>query len=218
MPDTEPYRAWQTFTFTAIGHVREVDLFIATPGGLLLVEIKSHPGTATNDGSTWLIRDGDTIGGNLGPEPGFQIPRIGAGSGVPEREDSPAPYATSCLAAGSCVPIRRTLTTTTAASCFPPTTGSSTRRRTSFWRPCRTSAGLSSFVTRTAVGPASAVPGFVPLASTRELTMTTGTDGRSAPAELVETAKRYVKVPGPTNLPFKLALAAAYDDQLRRSS
>ena len=32
MPDAEPYRAWQTFTFTAAtGHVREVDLLIATP-------------------------------------------------------------------------------------------------------------------------------------------------------------------------------------------
>ena len=62
MPNAEPYRAWQTFTFTAAsGHVREVDLFIATPGGLFLVEIKSHPGTATNDGSTWLFRDGDKI-------------------------------------------------------------------------------------------------------------------------------------------------------------
>jgi len=61
MPDAEPYRAWQTFTFTTDkGHVREVDLFIATPGGLFLVEIKSHPGTATNYGSTWLFRDGDT--------------------------------------------------------------------------------------------------------------------------------------------------------------
>src|SRR6266849_3030232 len=60
MPDAEPYRAWQTFTFTAAsGHVREVDLFIATPGGLFLVEIKSHPGTATNHGSTWMFRDGD---------------------------------------------------------------------------------------------------------------------------------------------------------------
>src|SRR6201996_1346128 len=58
--DAEPYRAWQTFTFTTDrGHVREVDLFIATPGGLFLVEIKSHPGTATNHGSTWLFRDGD---------------------------------------------------------------------------------------------------------------------------------------------------------------
>src|SRR5450756_301126 len=60
MPDAEPYRAWQTFTFTGDkGHVREVDLLIATPGGLFLVEIKSHPGTATNHGSTWMLRDGD---------------------------------------------------------------------------------------------------------------------------------------------------------------
>jgi serine/threonine protein kinase len=58
MPEAEPYRAWQTFTFTAsTGHVREVDLFIATPGGLFLVEIKSHPGRVTNNGSTWLFRD-----------------------------------------------------------------------------------------------------------------------------------------------------------------
>jgi len=60
MSDAEPYRAWQTFTFTGPnGHVREVDLFIATPAGLFLVEIKSHPGTAVNHGSTWLFRDGD---------------------------------------------------------------------------------------------------------------------------------------------------------------
>lgn len=58
MPDAEPYRAWQTFTFTAgTGHVREVDLFMAAPGGLLIVEIKSHPGRAANNGSTWLFRD-----------------------------------------------------------------------------------------------------------------------------------------------------------------
>ena len=58
MPDAEPYRAWQTFTFTASsGHVREVDLFIATPGGLFLIEIKSHPGRAANNGSTWIFRD-----------------------------------------------------------------------------------------------------------------------------------------------------------------
>ena len=57
MPDAEPYRAWQTFTFTAsTGHVREVDLLIATPGGLFLIEIKSHPGRATNNGATWLFR------------------------------------------------------------------------------------------------------------------------------------------------------------------
>jgi serine/threonine protein kinase len=62
MPQAEPYRAWQTFTLTAAsGHVREVDLLIATPGGLFLVEIKSHPGTATNNGGTWLFKDGDKL-------------------------------------------------------------------------------------------------------------------------------------------------------------
>lgn len=59
MPQAEPYRAWQVFTFTAAsGHVREVDLLIATPGGLFLVEIKSHPGEAVNNGPTWVFRDG----------------------------------------------------------------------------------------------------------------------------------------------------------------
>src|SRR5580704_5764725 len=58
LPDAEPYRAWQTFTFTTNhGHVREADLLIATPGGLFLVEIKSHPGRATNNGATWVFRD-----------------------------------------------------------------------------------------------------------------------------------------------------------------
>ena len=62
MPAAEPYRAWQTFTFTAQGgHIREVDLFIATPGGLFLVEIKSQPGRATNQGSTWLFQGADRL-------------------------------------------------------------------------------------------------------------------------------------------------------------
>ena len=62
MPDAEPYRAWHNFTFTAgTGHVREVDLFIATPGGLYLVEIKSHPGRAANHGATWLFRGSDKL-------------------------------------------------------------------------------------------------------------------------------------------------------------
>ncbi|MCL2584329.1 MAG: protein kinase [Streptosporangiales bacterium] len=58
MPDAEPYRAWQTFMFTTgRGHVREVDLLLASPAGLFLVEIKSHPGTVTNAGDTWMFRD-----------------------------------------------------------------------------------------------------------------------------------------------------------------
>jgi len=62
MPSAEPYRAWQTFTFTAqSGHVREVDLFITTPAGLFLIEIKSHPGRAVNQGGTWLFHHDDHV-------------------------------------------------------------------------------------------------------------------------------------------------------------
>ena len=62
MPATEPYRAWSNFSFSArSGHIREVDLFIAVPHGLFLIEIKGHPGRARNDGGTWLFQDGDHI-------------------------------------------------------------------------------------------------------------------------------------------------------------
>jgi serine/threonine protein kinase len=62
MPQTEPNRAWQTFTFAAkSGHVREVDLFIATRAGLFLVEIKSPPGRAVNNGGTWTFQGGDRV-------------------------------------------------------------------------------------------------------------------------------------------------------------
>ena len=56
--------------------------------------------------------------------------------------------------------------------------------------------------------------GFVPLASTGELTMITDTSGRSAPAELVQAAKRYIEESGSTIPPFELALAAAHDEHL----
>src|SRR5712692_7782046 len=62
VPAAEPYRGWQLFTFTAqSGHVREVDLFIATPAGLFLIEAKAHPGRAANQGSTWLFRGRDRV-------------------------------------------------------------------------------------------------------------------------------------------------------------
>jgi superfamily II DNA or RNA helicase len=67
----------------------------------------------------------------------------------------------------------------------------------------------------TSIRSPSSDAGFVPLASTGELTVVTDTNGRSAPAELVEAAKRYIKVSGSTIPPFELALAAAHDDQLR---
>ena len=56
MPQREPYRAWQCFSFTAdSGQIRECDLFVVTPAGAFLVEIKSHPGRATNRGGTWTF-------------------------------------------------------------------------------------------------------------------------------------------------------------------
>lgn len=60
MPRAEPYRAWATFSFTArSGRVNECDLLIAVPGGLYLVEIKSHPGRLENSGSTWNFHGSD---------------------------------------------------------------------------------------------------------------------------------------------------------------
>jgi serine/threonine protein kinase len=56
LPDTEPYRAWSNFTFTAdTGHVYEVDLLVAAPGGLYLIEVKSLHGRLFNSGSNWLL-------------------------------------------------------------------------------------------------------------------------------------------------------------------
>jgi superfamily II DNA or RNA helicase len=56
---------------------------------------------------------------------------------------------------------------------------------------------------------------FVPLASTGQLAMITDTSGRSAPADLVAAAKRYVEMSGSAIPPFELALAAAHDEKLR---
>ncbi|MGW8526183.1 BREX system serine/threonine kinase PglW [Nocardiopsis sp. NPDC055824] len=58
-PDREPYRAWQGFTFTSRNHrIRECDLFAVTPTGAFLIEIKSHPGRATNRGNDWTFDHG----------------------------------------------------------------------------------------------------------------------------------------------------------------
>jgi hypothetical protein len=56
---------------------------------------------------------------------------------------------------------------------------------------------------------------FVPLASTGELALVTDVNGRSAPAELVAAAKRYVEASGSPHAPFELALTAAHDERLR---
>ncbi|MFE0590692.1 BREX system serine/threonine kinase PglW [Micromonospora echinospora] len=56
LPDTEPYRAWSNFTFTAqTGHPYEVDLLVAAPGGLYLIEIKSLTGRLVSSGSNWIL-------------------------------------------------------------------------------------------------------------------------------------------------------------------
>lgn len=59
LPDRHPYQAWSNFTFISEqGHLREVDLLVAAPTGLFLVEIKNFRGRLTNDYATW-IRPGD---------------------------------------------------------------------------------------------------------------------------------------------------------------
>lgn len=61
-PTTGNYRAWAGFTFTARNQrIRECDLFAVTPTGAYLIEIKSHPGRATNRGSDWTFTDRDGI-------------------------------------------------------------------------------------------------------------------------------------------------------------
>lgn len=62
-------------------------------------------------------------------------------------------------------------------------------------------------------GPASGE--FVPLSSKGELAMVTDTSGRTAPADLVAAATRYVGAAKSTISPFDLALAAATDAHLR---
>ncbi|MEU8678134.1 BREX system serine/threonine kinase PglW [Streptomyces sp. NPDC048560] len=55
LPDQEPFRAWSNFTFTAeTGHVYEVDLLVAAPSGLYLIEIKSFNGRVTASGPNWM--------------------------------------------------------------------------------------------------------------------------------------------------------------------
>ncbi|MDU0289073.1 BREX system serine/threonine kinase PglW [Saccharothrix longispora] len=55
LPDRHPYEAWSNFTFISQhGHIREVDLLVATPSGLHLVEIKSFKGRLENRHGTWV--------------------------------------------------------------------------------------------------------------------------------------------------------------------
>jgi serine/threonine protein kinase len=54
LPDHEPWRAWSNFEFIDDqGRVNEVDLLLLCPRGLVLVEIKSRPGTVEGDAHSW---------------------------------------------------------------------------------------------------------------------------------------------------------------------
>jgi serine/threonine protein kinase len=54
LPDHDPWRAWANFEFIDDeGRVNEVDLLVLSPAGLVLIEIKSRPGTVEGDASTW---------------------------------------------------------------------------------------------------------------------------------------------------------------------
>ncbi|MFE9169006.1 BREX system serine/threonine kinase PglW [Streptomyces kebangsaanensis] len=55
LPDSEPWRAWSNFTFTAnTGHVREVDLLVVAPGGMYMIELKDWHGSVTSENGTWV--------------------------------------------------------------------------------------------------------------------------------------------------------------------
>ncbi|MFD5635753.1 BREX system serine/threonine kinase PglW [Streptomyces sp. NPDC127077] len=55
LPDSDPWRAWSNFTFTAnTGHVREVDLLIVAPGGVCMIELKDWHGAVTSENGTWV--------------------------------------------------------------------------------------------------------------------------------------------------------------------
>ncbi|MEN3533622.1 BREX system serine/threonine kinase PglW [Microbispora sp. ZYX-F-249] len=55
LPDSEPWRAWSNFTFTAqAGHVREVDLLVVAPGGVYLIELKDWHGSVATENGTWV--------------------------------------------------------------------------------------------------------------------------------------------------------------------
>ncbi|MEU4209181.1 BREX system serine/threonine kinase PglW [Streptomyces sp. NPDC026206] len=55
LPDSDPWRAWSNFTFTAnSGHVREVDLLVVAPSGVCLIELKDWHGSVISENGTWV--------------------------------------------------------------------------------------------------------------------------------------------------------------------
>lgn len=54
LPDHEPWHAWSNFEFIDDeGRVNEVDVLVLTPAGLILIEVKSRPGTLRGDAYSW---------------------------------------------------------------------------------------------------------------------------------------------------------------------
>ena len=54
LPDNDPWRAWSNFEFIDDeGRVNEVDALVLTPFGLVLIEVKSRPGTVKGDAYSW---------------------------------------------------------------------------------------------------------------------------------------------------------------------
>jgi len=57
LPDSDPWRAWSNFEFIDDeGRVNEVDALVLTPACLVLVEVKSRPGTLRGDAHSWTWR------------------------------------------------------------------------------------------------------------------------------------------------------------------
>lgn len=55
-PSQDNYRAWSNFEFIGDdGSINEVDLLVAGPEGVFVIEIKSHPGEFSGDARDWVV-------------------------------------------------------------------------------------------------------------------------------------------------------------------
>ncbi|RSM79382.1 BREX system serine/threonine kinase PglW [Kibdelosporangium aridum] len=62
LPDRYPFQAWSNFTFISpSGHPREVDLLVAVPSGLFLLELKNIRGSVRSRHGTWITQGGATF-------------------------------------------------------------------------------------------------------------------------------------------------------------
>ena len=94
LPDHEPWRAWSNFEFIDDeGRVNEVDALVLTPVGLVLIEVKSRPGTLRGDAYSWTWttegRQVTTDNPSAARQPEGEAPRVGpsptAGACQPRR-------------------------------------------------------------------------------------------------------------------------------------